>query len=573
MILRFLIAAVSVLSVAVPATGADELPGDQDRLISIAKLWSAVEYFHPYLAYRTDIDWDKALVDALPDIRAAKTHADYARAVQKLLDALKDPLSSTVSHGPNPDDLPQRTWVHSPEGPAFLVKPGPVSVITLPLGGGVEATVRLSEPFKPTLTPVPSPAPDPRYSAASYPSTEYRILAAYKIWSTISNFFAYTDLMDEDWESAFAEFLPKFINAKTAREYHLAVAEAMTHVDDSQVHITSSDLDDYFGIAPAGLRVRLLDKKPVITEVLDADARAAGLKAGDIVLRVDDEEMVARIKREAEYIPFSTRQALADDVMQRVLKGPDGSDLRLTVQTGSGATKEFTLRRSSSYTEPLMQQRSGDVVKVLNSNIGYIDMERLAVDQVDAAFERLRNARAIVFDARGRFQLDPAIIASHLTGKEDAAGAIVTGRLALAPDLPQARTLTNSASFFRVERVPPGKQPVYSGKTVMLIDERTRGDAEIAGLFMEAANSTTFIGTLSAGAAGQVDKMSIPGGITITYSRTDVRHGNSGKLQRVGIQPAVEAPTTLGGVRAGRDEVLDKAIAYLSQDDGAVAVI
>ena len=41
----------------------------------------------------------------------------------------------------------------------------------------------------------------------------------------------------------------------------------------------------------------------------------------------------------------------------------------------------------------------------------------------------------------------------------------------------------------------------------MLIDERTIGQAEHAGLFLEAANKTAFIGSPSAGADGEVNEL------------------------------------------------------------------
>jgi hypothetical protein len=43
-----------------------------------------------------------------------------------------------------------------------------------------------------------------------------------------------------------------------------------------------------------------------------------------------------------------------------------------------------------------------------------------------------------------------------------------------------------------------------------------------------------------------------------------VRHGNSGKLQRVGLEPTVVVVPELSAVRAERDRVLEKAIEYLS---------
>jgi hypothetical protein len=69
---------------------------ETDRLIATGKLWGTVKYFHPYLAYR-NIDWDKALVDALPKIRSANTGAEYAAALESMLDALGDPATYVVS--------------------------------------------------------------------------------------------------------------------------------------------------------------------------------------------------------------------------------------------------------------------------------------------------------------------------------------------------------------------------------------------------------------------------------------------------------------------------------------------
>lgn len=60
-----------------------------ERLAGLAKVWGVVKYFHPYLAYR-EIDWDKALVEALPRVNAAKTASEYQSAVNQMLAVLND---------------------------------------------------------------------------------------------------------------------------------------------------------------------------------------------------------------------------------------------------------------------------------------------------------------------------------------------------------------------------------------------------------------------------------------------------------------------------------------------------
>ena len=57
---------------------AQTLPSETDRLLATGRLWIAVKYFDPAMAYRK-VDWDQALVQALPKIRAAQTSAVLAR--------------------------------------------------------------------------------------------------------------------------------------------------------------------------------------------------------------------------------------------------------------------------------------------------------------------------------------------------------------------------------------------------------------------------------------------------------------------------------------------------------------
>ncbi|HEX8118496.1 MAG TPA: hypothetical protein VF521_14570, partial [Pyrinomonadaceae bacterium] len=61
-----------------------------ERLIGLAKVWGAAKYFHPSLAYR-EVDWDKALVEAIPKVNAARTPQEYQAALNQMLGALGDP--------------------------------------------------------------------------------------------------------------------------------------------------------------------------------------------------------------------------------------------------------------------------------------------------------------------------------------------------------------------------------------------------------------------------------------------------------------------------------------------------
>src|SRR5262245_44149990 len=113
------------------AATADQAPPDAartetDRLATVGRLWGQVKFFHPWLRYKP-IDWDAALVAALPRIRDATTDDAFAAAVGELLSALGDPLTR-VERAPNPS--PSSTSATLPGTPWFRWE-GKVLVVTL----------------------------------------------------------------------------------------------------------------------------------------------------------------------------------------------------------------------------------------------------------------------------------------------------------------------------------------------------------------------------------------------------------------------------------------------------------
>lgn len=59
------------------------------RLATLAKIWGEVKFIHPYIAYRS-IDWDRALINAIPKVNAARTAEEYSEAINLMLGELKD---------------------------------------------------------------------------------------------------------------------------------------------------------------------------------------------------------------------------------------------------------------------------------------------------------------------------------------------------------------------------------------------------------------------------------------------------------------------------------------------------
>ena len=733
-------------------------PNGVERLVALCKLWGAVKYFHPYLAYRNDIDWDAALVTAIPKVRNATSAAEYAGAVEDMLAALDDSATRVIppqaaapappAPTPHPvstltaDDvllitlrhyqdllsdftgatarlaavksaLPQarailfdlraatppgeergmlsfifrysgiipllsatslvtastRSRIHmgfmpqvgsssggyrsaftvvdgrriepSPEakempvvflinawselppealalkgaGKAAIIAEGSLSeasvVRTHPfeLGDGIVAEMRLEELLfedgsgglqpdrvvpvaasadvdsalaaalehladftvqAPGRAPLPVRAVPPAenaYSDMRYPSLLYRLLAAFRIWTVINYFFPYKALMDEAWDGVLREFIPRMEQAESALAYHLAVAEMVTHIQDSHGFIESPLLREHAGAAGPPIRVQMVEDEPVVTAVIEEESvLRAGIKRGDVVLKVDGEDVHERIARSARYIAASTPQRLLLLAANATLSGPEESAVALTVRDAGGQTKEVALPRKTEYGGRYFRWRAGEVVRLLSADIGYADLDRLEAAMVDEMFEAFRETKAIIFDMRGYPKGTAWAIAPRLATKAGAAAALFDQPIVMSPDGASSGTTGRSAVTSFVQTIPLTDKPRYPGKTVMLIDERTQSQAEHTGLFFKAANRTTFVGSHTSGANGDVTNFLVPGGIKITFSGASVRYPDGRQLQRVGLVPDIEVMPTIRGIQEGRDEVLESAVAYLERE-------
>ncbi|MBC8043405.1 MAG: hypothetical protein IAF08_08155 [Rhizobacter sp.] len=410
--------------------------------------------------------------------------------------------------------------------------------------------------------------PDSAYAATPYPDRGYRLLAAAHIWTVINYFFPYKDLIGEDWNEVLRTFIPKVLEAKDATAYHLGVAEMVSHIYDTHGFIRSKILTAYYGQSKPPFSTRIVENMPMVDNIFDS-AAAAGIHIGDLLLKVDNETAQARLKRLETYIAASTSPRRTYSANFRLLTGNDSSFSTFTLQSASGTVKDFRLQRLKRYSSNFTPPPSDTLKLLAGGNIGYVNLELLPVSQVDVMFEKFKDTKAIVFDMRGYPQGTAWPIAPRLTPRERVAAAQFYRKNVTDPDRDDVSETPDKTIFYFTQYLPKTDKPRYTGKTVMLIDERTQSQAEHTGLFFEAANGTKFIGSPTSGANGDVTNFNVPGGITISFSGQGVRHSDGRQLQRVGLQPDVFVRPTLAGLRAGKDEVLDAAIAYLSASPNA----
>jgi len=82
---------------------------------------------------------------------------------------------------------------------------------------------------------------------------------------------------------------------------------------------------------------------------------------------------------------------------------------------------------------------------------------------------------------------------------------------------------------------------------------------------VEAYKLGDVVGEPSAGTNGMVNPFVLPGGYTVGWTGMLVQKRDGTPHHGVGVRPTVPVSPTVAGLRAGRDEVLEKAISLVTR--------
>lgn len=398
---------------------------------------------------------------------------------------------------------------------------------------------------------------DADYADQPYPSRELRVLAAVRAWATLDRFFPYRYLI-ADWDGAFRQLLPRIEGAPDRTQYINALRELGVRAGDGHIGVGAGVPDPK--IKPRGTIgavIRLVEKKPTITGVVDRET-AKLLGVGDVVEAVDGKPVATYIAEKRPITSGSTKEAREQRIVASLGYGDDGTSAKLSVRDARGKLREVLVPRTAAYFKSTFDPPDQPHWKKLPSNVGYVNLMLLARPEVPKMLDELGATRAIVFDLRGYpngvfSTLAPRLNTKHAKYAAQFLKPLVSG------DGGDERV-----RFLQEIVEPPKDAAIYKGKVVVLIDDRAISQAEHTCLHLAEATNVTFVGSPTHGANGDITAMRLPGGLRMWFTGQEVRWVDGRQLQKVGVQPHITVRPTLRGVRAGKDEVLDRALAFLA---------
>jgi carboxyl-terminal processing protease len=286
-----------------------------------------------------------------------------------------------------------------------------------------------------------------------------------------------------------------------------------------------------------GLEVDMIDGLVrVVAPMAGTPAARAGLQAGDLIVRFDDQPVLGL--------------TLADAISR--MRGQPGSPIALTVRR-SGSDEEFavSLIRETIRTQPLRWSMEGDVLvlRLTSFNTSVPAMLENAI--ADATVKG--TPRAVVLDMRGNGGglLRPAVTTADTFLRK---GEIVSLR---------GRTPGNQRTW----QADPNEQ-LAGAPMVVLIDGRSASAAELVAAALQENGRATVMGQRSFGKGSVQSILSLGGDKGALRLTTALYHGPSGRtVQRTGVGPDVELVVAPGTAAGGGRREADRAHALPGADE------
>ncbi len=341
----------------------------------------------------------------------------------------------------------------------------------------------------------------------------------------------------EAWNFVQSEYYQKSLDATTLTYGAIAgmvnsLGDPHTaFVDPKQAAIINSDLAGTFeGI---GATVDMQSGRLVIVSpIKDSPADKAGLKAGDVILKVNDTVIQN----------MTVEEAIA------LIRGPKGTTVKLTVQRQGQPAFDLSIVRDTIQS-PVVES------KMLESNIAYLKLNEFTQTSPDLVHKELQsllaqNPKGLIFDLRenpGGYLNSAVEIASEF----------------LKPD-----------QVVLIERAKNGQEQQYKTQgngiattipMAVLVDENSASASEILSGAIKDYKRAEIVGVTTYGKGSVQTPNQLSDGsqlrVTIAHFFSPLHH----EINGVGISPDIQVPDpTAAQVLQQQDPQLDRAVQFLS---------
>ncbi|WP_343589564.1 S41 family peptidase [Flavobacterium sp.] len=520
---------------------------ETEKLAATCKVWGFLKYYHPKVA-NGQTDWDKQLLEKLPLIDKAQTKEEFSLILENWI----DDLGAVEEIAP----------IAIPKDVKFFDKNFDLSWFNNKL-----FSKKLSKKLKfieenrfqtdEEIGPGYNPLKNGNYFKLNYEDKNSRVLWFFMYWNLVEYFFPYKYIMDQKWDLTLNESIPAVLNAKGEDDFYKVIRKVSTKLNDSHVEFAlykNSIFDESRRFFPADCKI--IDNKMVVTEILaDSLAQADDIKVGDVITKVNNKTIAELTSEYRDLCTASNEPVFLNKAVRKILTGYSDSVEIEFLKDGKLISKSmrwYNYHDSHRNEFKKGAQKKKERFKLLDNNIGYVDMGVIKPKNIPDMIEALKSTKAIVFDMRNYPNGTYYEIANFLNAHEEKF-AIYTH-----PDF----SYPGKFKWTKGSTCGSENKDNYKGKVIVLLNEESMSQAEWTAMCFQTAGNTTIIGSQTAGADGNVTELDFATFHT-RYTGVGVYYPDGRETQRVGIVPDIEIKPTILGIQQGKDEVLERALLYV----------
>lgn len=265
----------------------------------------------------------------------------------------------------------------------------------------------------------------------------------------------------------------------------------------------------------------------IIRPLKNNPAEKAGVKAGDVILKVNDEDVIG--------------QALEPVVMR--IRGEPGSTVKLTLyRVDYNEPLEITIVREVVDNPSLeLAYRDGiAIITLYRFDEGTVGLMRKAANELKQA-----GARGVILDLRDNG-------GGVLTAAQGVAGLWIDGQIVL--------TQKRFSEVVDTIYAPSGQAELKNTPTIVLINENSASASEILAAALRDYGKARLVGVKTYGKGSVQELVGMAGGGQLKLTVAHWFTSKDATIEKDGITPDIEVKRSAEDTKANIDPQLDKAL-------------
>ncbi|MBK7825591.1 S41 family peptidase [Nannocystis sp.] len=525
----------------------------EKHLAVLARAFGHLRYFYP--AHASTRAWHQLAADGVTAIAPATTPTTLIAALNEWVEQIGPDIEFSQRSGDDPPQNPAAPgWHHhGVAGARSLFR----SEFTPPLNdppGLVDADIGLGlriryprafagEPTPRSLPPRPASSP---CAALDNPGSQ-RLATVISVWALLNQFYPYHAVMRSEWDHALTLALPAAAKATTQTDLLHVLRRMLANLHDGHARVFHA------AQRPCALPLqwRWIGEQIVITATPDT---STGLAIGDVVEQIDGVDAARRLADALAEVSAATTSSRHDLALRLLREEPTNPTTTLLVTNPAG--RHSVDLPCTAGPQPAPHR---DPVESLADDIIILRGEALNPRTLATEAARIADAAGIVIDLRGSTSAHSAApVVPHLLDTP-----VLTPALApletRSPD-PGGVTLDE---LHRSTITPVA--PRWTAPVAFLIDERAISAAESDLAPVHEHHLAPIFGATTAGTTCDINEVWFPDSFRVRWTGCLAFTSDGMLFHGLGITPTHPVAPTVEGIRAGRDEVLEAALAWLAE--------